>query len=143
MSKIETEVSTLKINRGAKAKIIENLSSIGENELIITTDEGVGSGTQLYKHTFTGQDGSEFVFINNNGTQLTYNSTRGGFGVSVDYQIISCYFISDQGGLYYGYPGGNLYQNVFYLNKISLFTQAQGETEKSMDSQMVDVVAEM
>lgn len=39
MSKVETEVSTLKINRGTKAKIEENLSLIGENELIITTDE--------------------------------------------------------------------------------------------------------
>lgn len=41
MAKTETDVSTLKINRGTYAKIQENLSSIGENELIITEDKNV------------------------------------------------------------------------------------------------------
>lgn len=41
MAKTETTVSNLKINRGTYAKIQENLSSIGENELIITTDKNI------------------------------------------------------------------------------------------------------
>lgn len=39
MSKTETSVSNLKINRGTYAAIQANLSSIGEDELIITTDK--------------------------------------------------------------------------------------------------------
>jgi hypothetical protein len=41
MSKVETNVSTLKINRGTYANIVTNLASIGENELIITTDKNI------------------------------------------------------------------------------------------------------
>lgn len=41
MAKTETNVSTLKINRGTYAKVQENLSSITENELIITSDKNV------------------------------------------------------------------------------------------------------
>jgi len=41
MAKTETNVSNLKINRGTYAKIQENISSIGENELIILTDKQV------------------------------------------------------------------------------------------------------
>lgn len=41
MAKTETNVSTLKINRGTYDKIQENLSSITENELIITSDKNV------------------------------------------------------------------------------------------------------
>ena len=41
MAKTETAVSNLKINRGTLANIQANLSSIGENELIITTDKNV------------------------------------------------------------------------------------------------------
>lgn len=41
MAKTETAVSNLKINRGTLANIEANLSSIGENELIITTDKNI------------------------------------------------------------------------------------------------------
>ena len=39
MAKTETNVSNLKINRGTYTKIQENISSIGEDELIILTDK--------------------------------------------------------------------------------------------------------
>lgn len=41
MSKVDTNVSTLKINRGTYAKIVENIESISENELIILEDKAV------------------------------------------------------------------------------------------------------
>lgn len=41
MAKTETTVNNLKINRGTYANIQANLSSIGENELIITTDKNL------------------------------------------------------------------------------------------------------
>jgi len=41
MSSTTTNVSTLKINRGTYSTINSNLASIGENELIITTDKNV------------------------------------------------------------------------------------------------------
>ena len=41
MAKTETNVSNLKINRGTYTKIQENISSIGEDELIILTDKQV------------------------------------------------------------------------------------------------------
>ena len=41
MAKTETTVNNLKINRGTYANIQANLASIGENELIITTDKTI------------------------------------------------------------------------------------------------------
>lgn len=41
MAHIDTDISNLKINRGTKAIIDANLSSIGENELIFLTDKSI------------------------------------------------------------------------------------------------------
>lgn len=59
MAKTETNVSTLKINRGTYAKIQENISSIGENELIITSDKNIPVPTV--------SDSGKAIVVNNSG----------------------------------------------------------------------------
>jgi len=59
MAKTETNVTNLKINRGTYANIQANISSIGENELIITTDKNIPVPTQ--------QDVDKIVRVDNTG----------------------------------------------------------------------------
>lgn len=59
MAHTDTIVSTLKINRGTYANIQSNLSSIGENELIITTDKGTPVPTA--------SDSGKVISVNSSG----------------------------------------------------------------------------
>ena len=59
MAKTETNVNTLKINRGTYANIQSNLSSIGENEIIITSDKNVPIPTI--------QDSGKAILVNASG----------------------------------------------------------------------------
>jgi len=59
MAHTDTNISNLKINRGTYANIQANLSSIGENELIITTDKAVPIPTT--------SDSGKVVAVNSSG----------------------------------------------------------------------------
>lgn len=59
MAKTETNISNLKINRGTYANIQANIASIGDNELIITTDKNVPIPVQA--------DADKIVRVDSNG----------------------------------------------------------------------------
>lgn len=69
MSKTETNVSNLKINRGTYANIQTNIDSINENELIITTDKNVPIPTS--------NDSGKTIVVNNSG-EYELGSAGGG-----------------------------------------------------------------
>lgn len=65
MAKTETSVTNLKINQGTYADIQDNLSSIGEDELIITDDKNIPIPSSNDGGKFVGVDNSgEFALIN-------------------------------------------------------------------------------
>ena len=78
MAKTETNVSTLKINRGTYAKVQENLSSITENELIITSDKNVPIPTtnDVGKAPIVNASGE--YELGNAGTNVVANPTLAG-----------------------------------------------------------------
>ena len=69
MAKTETSVTTLKINRGTYANIQSNLSSIGENELIITTDKSLPVPSS--------NDSGKIVSVNSSGEYELTTATSG------------------------------------------------------------------
>lgn len=86
MPKTETNISNLKINRGTYEAIQANLSSIGENELIITTDKVLPIPTS--------SDSGKVVGIDSNGEYVLTTSSGGstytaGNGIDIANDIIS------------------------------------------------------
>lgn len=78
MAKTETNVSTLKINRGTYAKVQENLSSITENELIITSDKNVPIPTTNDNGKAVVVNASGEYELGNAGTNVVANPTLAG-----------------------------------------------------------------
>ena len=123
MSKTETNVSNLKINRGTYANIQTNLSNIGENELIITTDKNVPVPTtndegKVIKVNASGEyelgtaggstpDSDVTVEIENDYTSTSY-ATRTNYATAISLQefIANC-------------EAGNVYTNAGIIAKVN------------------------
>jgi len=71
MAKTETQVKNLKINQGTYADILTNLSSIGENELIITDDKNIPIPTSNDNGKVVGVVDGDFSLVNPTPTGVT------------------------------------------------------------------------
>jgi len=78
MPKQETNVESLKINRGTYEKIQNNLELIGENELIITTDKNIPIPTVSDNGKFIGIENGDYalktISVPTTTSQLTNDS---------------------------------------------------------------------
>ena len=80
MPKTETNISNLKINRGTYEAIQANLSSIGENELIITTDKVLPIPTS--------SDSGKVVSVDSNGEYVLTTSSGGSTPITAQGDLI-------------------------------------------------------
>ena len=85
MAKTETKLSNFKINKGTYASIQANLSSINENELIITTDKNlpIPETTDEGKVIKINSSGEYYLGIDNDTTYSNLPASEGGTSESL------------------------------------------------------------
>lgn len=120
MAKTETSVSNLKINRGTYAKIQENLASINENELIITTDKNVPIPTASDNGKVVLIDNGDFALGDLDADAIDDTNTTNKFVTNAMYDYLD--------DLLYQKPAIDIFQLMYYNGSVWQTVSSTQET---------------